>query len=161
SRPPHRPSRPGRARPTASRPSRPPHRPSRPGRARPTASRPSRPPGVLHPGSGARGLRRRVRRSLEAPRPSSTYQGARPRWARACIARTAFGLWGLPGPRPRLHPLAAWTRTRHHAFVRLTTMRRRVVGALAVTGLVFAACFIVILGLLVLAERGEWSLGGN
>src|SRR5215831_10466330 len=35
-------------------------------------------------------------------------------------------------------------------------MRRRVAGAL-----VFAACFIVILGLLVLAERGEWSLGGN
>jgi len=40
-------------------------------------------------------------------------------------------------------------------------MRRRVLTALAVTGLVFAACFIAILGLLVLAERGEWTLGGN
>jgi protease IV len=40
-------------------------------------------------------------------------------------------------------------------------MRRRVLAALAVTGLVFAACFIAILGLLVLAERGEWTLGGN
>lgn len=39
--------------------------------------------------------------------------------------------------------------------------RRRVLTALAVTGLVFAACFIAILGVLVLAERGEWTLGGN
>ncbi len=39
--------------------------------------------------------------------------------------------------------------------------RRRVLAALAVTGLVFAACFIAILGLLVLTERGEWALGGN
>ncbi len=40
-------------------------------------------------------------------------------------------------------------------------MRRRLLTALAVTGLVFAACFMAILGLLVLAERGEWALGGN
>jgi protease-4 len=40
-------------------------------------------------------------------------------------------------------------------------MRRRVLTALAITGLVFAACFIAILGLLVLAERGDWTLGGN
>jgi protease-4 len=40
-------------------------------------------------------------------------------------------------------------------------MRRRVLGALVVTGLVFAACFIAILGLLALAERGEWTFGGN
>lgn len=39
--------------------------------------------------------------------------------------------------------------------------RRRVLTALAVTGLAFAACFIAILGVLVLAERGEWTLGGN
>ena len=39
--------------------------------------------------------------------------------------------------------------------------RRRVLTALAVTGLVFVACFIAILGILVLAERGEWALGGN
>lgn len=38
---------------------------------------------------------------------------------------------------------------------------RRFVKALAVTGLVFAACFIVILGLLVLGERGELGLGGG
>jgi protease-4 len=39
--------------------------------------------------------------------------------------------------------------------------RGRVVRALVVTGLVFAACFLAILGLLVVAERGEVSLGGN
>lgn len=40
-------------------------------------------------------------------------------------------------------------------------MRRRLLTALAVTGLVFAACFIAILGLLVLAEHGDFALGGN
>ena len=39
--------------------------------------------------------------------------------------------------------------------------RRRVLAALAVTGLVFAACFLVVLGLLVLGERGQVSLAGN
>jgi protease-4 len=39
--------------------------------------------------------------------------------------------------------------------------RRRIVTALAVTGLVFAACFMAILGFLVLAERGDLALGGN
>jgi protease-4 len=39
--------------------------------------------------------------------------------------------------------------------------RGRVVRALVVTGLVFVACFLAILGLLVVAERGEVSLGGN
>jgi protease-4 len=39
--------------------------------------------------------------------------------------------------------------------------RRRVLAALAVTGLVFVACFLVILGLLVLGERGGVSLAGN
>ncbi len=38
---------------------------------------------------------------------------------------------------------------------------RRFLKALAVTGLAFAACFIVILGLLVLGERGELTLGGG
>jgi protease IV len=38
---------------------------------------------------------------------------------------------------------------------------RRVVRALVVTGLVFVGCFLAILGLLVVAERGEVSLGGN
>jgi protease-4 len=40
-------------------------------------------------------------------------------------------------------------------------MGGRFLRALAVTGLVFAACFIVILGLLVLGERGELGLGGG
>jgi protease-4 len=40
-------------------------------------------------------------------------------------------------------------------------MGRRVVRALVVTGLVFVGCFLAILGLLVVAERGEVSLGGN
>jgi protease-4 len=38
---------------------------------------------------------------------------------------------------------------------------RRLLKALAVTGLVFAACLIAILGLLVVAERGEWAVGGG
>jgi protease-4 len=38
---------------------------------------------------------------------------------------------------------------------------RRVVRALVVTGLVFVGCFLAILGLLVVSERGEVSLGGN
>lgn len=40
-------------------------------------------------------------------------------------------------------------------------MRRRLLAAIAVTGLVFAACFILILGVLILAERGDLSLGAN
>lgn len=40
-------------------------------------------------------------------------------------------------------------------------MRRRLLTALGVTGLVFAACFMAILGLLVLFERGNLGLGGN
>ncbi len=40
-------------------------------------------------------------------------------------------------------------------------MRRGLLTAIAVTGLVFVACFILILGVLVLAERGDLSLGGN
>jgi protease-4 len=40
-------------------------------------------------------------------------------------------------------------------------MRRRLLTALAVTGLVFAGCFMAILGFLVLAERGELGVGGN
>jgi protease IV len=40
-------------------------------------------------------------------------------------------------------------------------MRRRLLTALAVTGLAFAACFMAILGFLVLAERGELGVGGN
>jgi protease IV len=43
--------------------------------------------------------------------------------------------------------------------VRMT--RRRLLTALAVTGLVLAACFIAILGLLVLSEQGDLALGGN
>jgi protease IV len=38
--------------------------------------------------------------------------------------------------------------------------RRRLLTALAVTGLVFVACFMAILGILIV-ERGEWALGGN
>lgn len=40
-------------------------------------------------------------------------------------------------------------------------MRRGLLAAIAVTGLVFVACFILILGILVLAERGDFSLGAN
>lgn len=40
-------------------------------------------------------------------------------------------------------------------------MGRRVVRALVVTGLAFVGCFLAILGLLVVAERGEVSLAGN
>lgn len=40
-------------------------------------------------------------------------------------------------------------------------MRRRLLTALAVTALVFAACFIAILGVLVLSEHGDLALGGN
>src|SRR5262245_3328950 len=39
--------------------------------------------------------------------------------------------------------------------------RARVLRALVVTGLVFVGCFLAIFGLLVVAERGEVSLGGN
>jgi protease-4 len=39
--------------------------------------------------------------------------------------------------------------------------RRRLLTALAVTGLIFVACFMAVLGVLVVAERGEWALGGN
>lgn len=39
--------------------------------------------------------------------------------------------------------------------------RRRVLAALLVTGLVFAACFIAILGVLTVAERGDFTFGGN
>jgi protease-4 len=39
--------------------------------------------------------------------------------------------------------------------------RRRFLNALLVTGLVFVACFLVILGVLVVAEQGEWTLGGR
>jgi len=38
---------------------------------------------------------------------------------------------------------------------------RRVLAALAVTALVFAACFVTILGLLVVAERADLLLGGD
>ncbi len=40
-------------------------------------------------------------------------------------------------------------------------MRRRLLLGLGVTALVFAACFVAILGLLVLSEQGDLSLGGN
>jgi protease-4 len=40
-------------------------------------------------------------------------------------------------------------------------MSRRLLTALAVTALVFAACFLAILGLLVVSERGDLALGGN
>jgi protease-4 len=40
-------------------------------------------------------------------------------------------------------------------------MRRRLVTALGVTALVFVACFMAILGFLVVTERGDWALGGN
>ena len=39
--------------------------------------------------------------------------------------------------------------------------RRRVVRALVVTGLVFVGCFLAILGVLVVVERGGVSIGGN
>jgi protease IV len=38
--------------------------------------------------------------------------------------------------------------------------RRRLLTALLVTGLVFVACFMAVLGILIV-ERGEWALGGN